>query len=225
MLLFLKRLFLSALITAGLFFPFVSHAAGNGFFTRPVDNELKRKITGVSFPDTEEPSEISYDDLAYIHVLHYDFNGQIRDGHLICNKKIAPKVATVFRELYEKAYPVEKIRLIEEYGGNDNASMEDNNTSCFNYRKIAGTNKLSNHSYGLALDINPLYNPYVKTARGKTIISPDKAEAYADRSKAFAHKIDQNDLAYRVFIKHGFVWGGDWKSVKDYQHFEYTDKE
>lgn len=59
-----------------LIFPFVSHAAGNGFFTRPVDNELKRKITGVSFPDTEEPSEISYDDLAYIHVLHYDLTGR-----------------------------------------------------------------------------------------------------------------------------------------------------
>ncbi len=102
--------------------------------------------------------------------------------------------------------------------------MKDNNTSCFNYRKIAGTNKLSNHSFGLAVDINPLYNPYVKTTRNKTVVSPDNAAVYADRTKNFDHKIDQNDLAYRVFTKHGFIWGGDWINVKDYQHFEFIEK-
>lgn len=102
--------------------------------------------------------------------------------------------------------------------------MKDNNTSCFNYRKIAGTNKLSNHSFGLAVDINPLYNPYVKTTRNKTIVFPDNATVYADRTKTFDHKIDQNDLAYRVFTKHGFIWGGGWINVKDYQHFEFIEK-
>lgn len=224
MFLSVKQPILFILIAAGVFFPFVSEAAENAFFIRPINEDLKQKITGISFPKSEEKAQISYDDLAYIHVLHYDFNGQIRDGHLICNKKIAPKIATVFQELYENAYPIEKIRLIDEYGGNDSKSMKDNNTSCFNYRKIAGTNKLSNHSFGLAVDINPLYNPYVKTTRNKTIVFPDNATVYADRTKTFDHKIDQNDLAYRVFTKHGFIWGGGWINVKDYQHFEFIEK-
>lgn len=224
MLSFIKQPVLFVLIAAGVLFPFVSEAAESAFFIRPINEDLKQKITGISFPKPEEKAEISYDDLAYIHVLHYDFNGQIRDGHLICNKKIAPKIAAVFRELYENAYPIEKIRLIDEYGGNDNESMKDNNTSCFNYRKIAGTNKLSNHSFGLAIDINPLYNPYVKTRQNETIVSPDNAAVYADRTKNFDHKIDQNDLACRVLKKHGFIWGGDWINVKDYQHFEFIEK-
>lgn len=224
MLLFIKQPVLFVLIAAGVLFPFVSEAAESAFFIRPINEDLKQKITGISFPKPEQEAEISYDDLSYIHVLHYDFDGQIRDGHLICNKKIAPKIAAVFQELYENAYPIEKIRLIEEYGGNDNESMKDNNTSCFNYRKIAGTNKLSNHSFGLAVDINPLYNPYVKITRDKTIVSPDNAAVYADRTKNFDHKIDQNSLIYRVFKKHGFIWGGDWINVKDYQHFEFIEK-
>lgn len=224
MFLSVKQPILFILIAAGVFFPFVSEAAENAFFIRPINEDLKQKIIGISFPKSEEEAKISYDDLAYIHVFHYDFNGQIRDGHLICNKKIAPKIAAVFQDLYENAYPIEKIRLIDEYGGNDSESMKDNNTSCFNYRKIAGTNKLSNHSFGLAVDINPLYNPYVKTTRNKTIVSPDNAAVYADRTKNFDHKIDQNDFAYRVFKKHGFIWGGDWINVKDYQHFEFIEK-
>lgn len=224
MFLSVKQPILFILIAAGVFFPFVSEAAENAFFIRPINEDLKQKITGISFPKSEEKAQISYDDLAYIHVLHYDFNGQIRDGHLICNKKIAPKIAAVFQELYENAYPIEKIRLIDEYSGNDSKSMKDNNTSCLNYRKIAGTNKLSNHSFGLAVDINPLYNPYVKTTRNKTIVFPDNATVYADRTKTFDHKIDQNDLAYRVFTKHGFIWGGGWINVKDYQHFEFIEK-
>jgi len=81
--------------------------------------------------------------------------------------------------------------------------------------------KLSNHSKGLAIDINPLYNPYVKTNKnGKIIISPEKGKKYADRKQSFPYKIDKNDLCYKEFIKHGFIWGGAWKSLKDYQHFE-----
>ena len=103
MFLSVKQPILFILIAAGVFFPFVSEAAENAFFIRPINEDLKQKIIGISFPKSEEEAKISYDDLAYIHVLHYDFNGQIRDGHLICNKKIAPKIAAVFQELYENA--------------------------------------------------------------------------------------------------------------------------
>ncbi|MDE6053304.1 MAG: M15 family metallopeptidase [Lachnospiraceae bacterium] len=177
-------------------------------------------MTGKSYPDTEEPLQISYEDLAYVHVLHYDFQAQIQEGELICNQLIAQDLVDIFYELYESQYPIEKIRLIDEYDADDEASMADNNTSCFNYRTVPGQTKLSNHSYGCAIDINPLYNPYVRTRNGIELISPDNAVPYADRSADFPYKIDKNDLCYRIFTEHGFRWGGAWNSSKDYQHFE-----
>lgn len=194
--------------------------AADSFYYTALTDEIKARITGKSYPDTDETLQISYEDLAYVHVLHYDFQAQVQEGELICNQTIAQDLVDIFYELYESQYPIEKIRLIDEYDADDEASMADNNTSCFNYRTVPGRTTLSNHSYGCAIDINPLYNPYVRTSGGKELISPDNAVPYADRSADFPHKIDKNDLCYRIFIEHGFRWGGAWNSSKDYQHFE-----
>lgn len=194
--------------------------AESGFYYTALTEDIKARITGSSYPDTQEPLQISYEELSYVHVLHYDFEGQIQEGELICNQAVAQDLVEIFYELYESQYPIEKIRLIDEYSADDETSMADNNTSCFNYRTVPGSTKLSNHSYGFAIDINPLYNPYVRTRDGKELISPDNAVPYADRSADFPHKIDRNDLCYRIFIEHGFTWGGSWNSSKDYQHFE-----
>ena len=116
------------------------------------------------------------------------------------------------------------MRLIDEYDGDDTASMEDNNTSCFNYRVVEGSTSLSKHALGRAIDINPLYNPYITyDKQGGTHVSPEKAAAYADRGMNFPYKIDENDLCYKLFTQHGFIWGGNWNSVKDYQHFQKTN--
>ncbi len=192
------------------------------FYASDLTKEIKEKITGVSYPDSDENMEISYGDLSLVHVQYYDFNGSVQEGELVCNKKIAQDLVEIFEELYKEKYPVDKIRLVDEYGGDDEASMADDNSSCFNYRVVAGTKHLSNHAYGLAVDINPFYNPYITTRNGKTITSPAGSEAYADRSADFPHKIDENDLCYRLFTEHGFTWGGAWKNSKDYQHFEKT---
>lgn len=194
--------------------------AADSFYYTALTDEIKARITGKSYPDTDEPLQIAYEDLAYVHVLHYDFQAQVQEGELICNQSIAQDLVDIFYELYENQYPIEKIRLIDEYEANDEASMADNNTSCFNYRTVPGRTKLSNHSYGCAIDINPLYNPYVRTSGGKELISPDNAVPYADRSADFPYKIDRNDLCYKIFTEHGFDWGGAWNSSKDYQHFE-----
>lgn len=193
----------------------------SGFYYEPLSGEIKERITGISYPDTTEPIAVSYEDLVYMHVLHYDFDHQIAEGELICNQTIAEDLLEIFQELFENEYPIEKICLVDEYGGDDEASMADNNTSCFNYRTISGTTNISNHSYGLAVDINPLYNPYV-TYRpdGSAHIQPENGSAYVEREAEFSHKIDQKDLCYRLFTEHGFTWGGDWKNSKDYQHFE-----
>lgn len=95
-------------------------------------------------------------------------------------------------------------------------SMEDNNTSCFNFRPVPGSDHLSQHAYGRAIDINPLYNPYI-TEEG---YSPANAGEYVDRTQDTPNKIDTDDLCYQLFTEHGFFWGGNWNSVKDYQHFQ-----
>lgn len=192
------------------------------FYSMPLTEELKTYITGKSYPDTTEPIQISYDMLAYVHILHYDFEGQVQEGELICNQAIAQDLVDIFRTLYEHQYAIEKVRLIDVYNADDELSMADNNTSCFNYRTVPGKSKLSNHSYGYAIDINPLYNPYVYTRNGTELISPENGAAYADRSADFPHKIDKEDLCYQLFVEHGFQWGGAWNSSKDYQHFEKT---
>jgi hypothetical protein len=190
------------------------------FYYTDITDEIKERITGKSYPSSGDNLQISYDDLVYLHVLHYDFNNDVQEGEIICNREIAEDLLDIFRELYDNKYQIEKIRLVDEYGADDEASMADNNTSCFNYRTIAGTDRISNHSYGKAIDINPLYNPYITTRNGAENISPENATQYADRTATFDHKIDTDDLCYKLFIQHGFTWGGAWKSSKDYQHFE-----
>lgn len=188
------------------------------FYYEPLSDEIINKITGISYVENEN---ITLEDLRYLHILHYDFDGEAVEGELICNKAIAQDLLEIFYELYLAEYRIEKVRLIDEYNGDDTASMEDNNTSCFNYRVVDGTTKLSKHAYGLAIDINPFYNPYVvPQSDGSTYISPKGSEAYTDRSADFAYKIDENDLCYKLFKEHGFTWGGDWNSCKDYQHFQ-----
>lgn len=192
-----------------------------GFYYEPLTDEVKLKITGISYP--ESGCSVPYEDLHYVGLLYRDFNGEEQTGELICNKAVAQDMVEIFYELYRNDYQIERIRLIDEYNGDDTASMADNNTSCFNYRVVDGTTSLSKHAYGLAIDINPFYNPYVvfnKDGTDNTYISPAGSEIYADRSQDFAYKIDENDLCYRLFIEHGFTWGGNWNSSKDYQHFQ-----
>ena len=188
-----------------------------GFYYEPIPDYIKEKINGISYP---EDALISYDELRYLIVKYHNFNDEVETGELICNSSIADDLLDIFHTLYQANYQFEQISLIDEYQGDDTLSMEHNNTSCFNYRIVDGTNKLSKHAYGLAIDINPFYNPYVTYDNGSKKISPKGSEMYADRESDFPYKIDKNDLCYKLFIEHGFSWGGDWNSCKDYQHFQ-----
>lgn len=167
-----------------------------------------------------EDCVVPLEELRYLQVLHYDFNGNVRKGEIVCNQSISDDLLTIFRRLYENQYPIEKILLVDEYEADDNLSSADNNTSCFNFRTVAGTSSMSLHATGSAIDINPLYNPYVTTdSQGNVSCAPANGRGYMDRSRSFDHKIDQNDLCYRLFVEYGFTWGGSWSSQPDYMHF------
>ncbi len=187
------------------------------FYYESLSDSIKKRITGLSY---KEDCTIPYEDLRYVRVLYTNFNGGTSTGEIICNQAIAQDLVEIFYELYQAEYQIESIRLIDEYNADDLLSMEDNNTSCFNYRTVEGTTKLSKHAQGLAIDINPFFNPYITYENGREKVSPADSEAYADRSKPFAYKIDENDLCYKLFTEHGFAWGGHWNSCKDYQHFQ-----
>ena len=183
------------------------------FTSQPVPEAVEARMRGVSYPDD---AEVRLSDLRYLQLSYIDFEGNSQVGEMICNKAIADDLVAIFRELYEARYPIRSIRLIDDFNGDDEASMAADNTSCFNYRKKTGMRELSKHARGLAVDINPFENPYVRPSR----VRPAGASAFADRSKDFPHKIDKDDLCYRLFRAHGFSWGGTWRSVRDYQHFE-----
>ena len=187
------------------------------FYILPITDELFARIWGKSF---KEDCTLPREDLRYLHVLHRDLEGNEHEGEMIVNVHIAEDMLGILKQLYEADYPIEKIRLIDEYGADDELSMEDNISSSFNFRFISHTTRISKHGLGLAVDINTLYNPYTKIVDGERIVEPATGEPYLDREADFSCKIDHEDLCFRLFKEHGFEWGGDWEDRKDYQHFE-----
>ena len=194
----------------------------DGFTSEHIPDAIWQKMQGKTYVDNPY---VSRSDLRYLRVKHWDYDEQTHQGELVCNRLIADKLLAIFRELYKAHYPIQRIRLADEYDADDERQMRDNNTSSFCYRNVSGSKNLSKHARGLAIDINPLYNPYIRYRKdGSQIIEPANAKPYADRSKSYRYKIVKGDLCYRLFIKHGFTWGGSWRTMKDYQHFEYHTK-
>ena len=157
------------------------------------------------------PTKIS-SEMVLTQVEYIDYNGNDTKGLIVVNRKIAEEVIEIFREIKEAGFQIEKMIPISEYDWDDDKSMEDNNTSGYNYRFVANTQKLSNHSYGMAIDINPRYNPM----RVKDRISPSNG-SYSIENKG---TITADSEVVKILKKRGWKWGGDYKSLKDYQHFD-----
>ena len=199
-----------------------SQNLSDGFAIQEISDSVWTLMQGKTY---QPNPHVKRSDLRYLKVLHWDYDEKTHEGALVCNKLIADKLLDIFRELYAHHYPIQRIRLADEYDADDERQMEDNNTSCFCYRNVPDTKKLSYHARGLAIDINTLYNPYVRYRKdGSMIVQPKNAKPYVDRKKSYRYKIVEGDLCHRLFLKHGFVWGGSWRTMKDYQHFEYHPK-
>ena len=188
------------------------------FSISPISEQLKVLMDSCSM---RKKGRVTWDDLHYLRVLHCDAGGNSIVGEMVCAASISNDLLDIFKTLYLASYPIEKMRLVDYYDCDDEASMCDNNTSCFNQRSIPAGGRISKHSYGLAVDINPKYNPYYKVkSSGKVVIQPEGSSDFLNREETFPYKIDKDDLCYKLFKQHGFHWGGEWGSGKDYQHFE-----
>ncbi|GAA0101626.1 M15 family metallopeptidase [Paraclostridium bifermentans] len=163
----------------------------------------------------ENAKGISVNDLAYLELAYKDYNGHTQIGEMIVNKKVAKEVTDIFKEIYDSGFPIEKMELVDMYEASDDKSMLANNSSAFNYRTIAGTNVLSNHGKGVAIDINPFSNPHVV----KGVANPKDAQKFADRTLDEKDMIKEGDPVYKAFTSKGWKWGGHWDNP-DYQHFE-----
>ena len=157
------------------------------------------------------------EDLCVLHVTYWTYQNKKAEGILLVNQALAPELAGIFGELYKHRFPIGRMEPVENFGGDDEKSMAANNTSAFNCRDITGQKgKFSNHSWGRAIDINPLTNPYVKGDR----VLPEAGRAYLDRSIPHPGSLNAQSFAVQLFQRHGWTWGGSWPDRQDYQHFE-----
>jgi hypothetical protein len=176
-----------------------------------------------------EHPPVGCDRLRLVKFAYVDFDGQEhRDGEIIVMDAVAEHVARIFGSLHDAKFPIAKARLMTNYGGDDDASMSDNNTSAFNDREVTGGGSTSLHAYGLAIDINPVQNPYTARSGATFTYSPPAGIAYANRSNGRPWKAGRQGLAEEVidvFAANGFFgWGGYWDSPIDYQHFQVNRK-
>lgn len=186
------------------------------FYVEEISDELFQRMWGKSY---KEYCTVPREDLRYIRLLHKDIDGVIKVGELVMNALVADKVCEIFRKLYDADYPFESVLLVDDFDADDENSIMHNNTSAFNYRTVDNTEEISNHAYGLAIDINPYYNVYYIPSQN--YVFPYDGWQYLDREKDFPYKLVYGDICYNLFTEAGFEWGGWWTYNTDYQHFQY----
>ncbi|SFV52427.1 hypothetical protein MNB_SV-6-162 [hydrothermal vent metagenome] len=166
-------------------------------------------------------------DLRYLKIPHYDFRWKRVIGEMVVHRDVAKDVADIFDKLYKNRYPIRKMKLVSHYGASDYRSIEADNTSAFNCRPVTGGKKWSNHSYGRAIDINPIENPYISRSGH---ISHSKSLKYRDRRVSNSNSAENRatirggDYIVKLFKQRGWRWGGEWHGIKDYQHFDKPTK-
>lgn len=202
-----------------------------------IPESVKKQMEGISM---QHFSGVDYSDLSYLTIPYFDFNGSVQQGHMVVNKKLADEVLLIFQELYKIKYPIEKMELIDNFSGSkkltgdalDYASIEANNTSAFNDRKVVTNdgvqNTVSKHALGQAIDINPQINPYINPDgsfshdNAKKYVKERKSqEGWSDTEKAAC--ITPDSEIYKIFTKYGWTWLGNSSYTGDTQHFEKAD--
>lgn len=197
----------------------------------PISPEHKSQMIEVGTWKSGCPVEIER--LRLVRFLHYDFSGEQRQGELVVLEAVADRVAKIFDTLYQYKFPIAQAKTMEHYKGLDKPSMAANNASAFNYRPIAGKTLISVHSYGVAIDVNPIQNPCIEpqvivdAEDVRLPVQPAEGQAYLNRTNVrpgMAEQVLDQESGLRVvelFKQNGFhVWGGNWNDPVDWQHFQ-----
>ncbi|MCP4382431.1 MAG: M15 family metallopeptidase [Hyphomicrobiales bacterium] len=194
----------------------------------PIPDDIWRQMQDRSWHETLDATQCERPEtcvcppretLVLLSVPFRDFQGKEGVGELIVAKDVADEVAGVFVDIFEsRQFRIESMELVNRFDGDDVASMAANNTSAFNCRLTTGGSSLSAHATGTAIDINPVQNPYVK---GETTLPPagQSFDEEGERSGDGMGVVVAGDVVTDAFAKRGWTWGGDWTSLKDYQHF------
>lgn len=167
----------------------------------PITQDLLNRMIFTWNPESPVPLK----DLRYLKVLFYTFEGTISEGELVVHEKAVDDLLWIFERLFQEKFPLSSMRLVDDFGGSDDASMSANNSSAFYARKVAGTQRWSNHATGLAIDINPLLNPYSKGS----FFCPQEGAPYLDRTLNLPGIITKESLIYKLFTERGWEWGGE----------------
>ncbi len=184
----------------------------------PLTGQVRRHVRAMNW---HPGCPVALDDLRLVRVRYWNFRGQVRTGPLVLNWKVARDVLGVFRQLFRSRFPIHRIDLAPRPKPIDWDSTR-NLSSSFNCRSATGNpGVLSEHSYGWAVDINPLQNPYV---RSDGSVLRAAARPYRDRTRHRAGMIHPGDVVVRSFAAIGWGWGGNWRTIKDYMHFSLTGR-
>lgn len=170
---------------------------------------LWRHAEGVAYP-------VAADALELLRVTHHTFHGTVEVGWLVVHGEVADECIGIFKRLFKARFPIERIRLLTDFGHCDHCSMADNNSYGYGYRTLDDGVRLSWHSLGLAIDINPRQNPVIDQRRAESVDAAD----YVDREHHRPGMITPGSAAYDAFRETGWEWGGEWTSFKDYHHFQ-----
>lgn len=162
-----------------------------------------------------EECPVALDELAYITVSHWGFDEEFHTGEMIVNAAWAEEIVEVFRKLHEARFPIEQMRVIRLEEIDAPPTGDGNDTTSFVCRPAVGSGNWSRHAYGLAIDINPFHNPYLKG----DLVLPELASFYAVRDARHPGVITADDVVVSAFAEIGWPWGGNWNTLKDYMHF------
>jgi hypothetical protein len=183
-----------------------------------ITGDVRDRIVGSSW---HRGCPVGLGDLRVLRLDRWGFDGQPHRGSLVVHRRYVQDALQVFGTLFDARFPIRRMRLVDAYGADDDRSMAANNTSAFNCRAVTGGSSWSQHSYGWAIDINPIQNPYVTS--GGTVLPPAGA-AYRNRSRDGKGIIRAGGVVVKAFAAIGWGWGGSWSSIKDYQHFSKTGR-
>jgi len=163
----------------------------------------------------DDPLCPAFSELRLVTLRHHTFDGSTQLGELVVHQRVADEVAQIFARLFALSFPIERMQRIDHYAGDDDVSMAANNSSAFNFRRIQGSPQLSHHALGLAIDLNPVQNPWVRDAR----VDPEAGRAYLARAQVKPGMIVEPGPVVATFLAHGWHWGGHFRDMQDYHHF------